>query len=124
MAELPTGTVTFLFTDIEGSTALWEHDRAAMATAVERHLALLRTAIETHHGVLFKTVGDAVQAAFPTAPDALAAALAAQRSLATENWSAMEGPLMVRMALHTAAASSGRALRGTSWPRLHGAASS
>ena len=45
MPDLPSGTVTFLFTDIEGSTALWERDRQAMATAVERHLALLRRAI-------------------------------------------------------------------------------
>ena len=86
MANLPCGTVTFLFTDIEGSTALWERDRAAMAAAVERHLALLRAAIEAHDGVLFKTVGDAVQAAFPTAPDAVAAALDAQRALLAETW--------------------------------------
>ena len=46
MPDLPSGTVTFLFTDIEGSTALWEHDRAAMARAVERHLSLLRAAVE------------------------------------------------------------------------------
>jgi predicted ATPase/class 3 adenylate cyclase len=104
MPALPPGTVTFLFTDIEGSTALWERDRAVMAAAVERHLALLRTAIETHGGVLFKVVGDAVQAAFPTAPDAVAAALDAQRSLATEGWSEVGGALTVRMALHTAAA--------------------
>jgi class 3 adenylate cyclase len=81
IAELPSGTVTFLFTDIEGSTTLWERDRAAMAAAVERHLHLLRAAIEAHSGVLFKTVGDAVQAAFATAPVAVAAAVAAQRAL-------------------------------------------
>ena len=75
-----------------------------MATAVERHHALLRTAIEAHHGVLFKSVGDAVQAAFPTAPDAVAAALDAQRSLAADRWSEVDGALTVRMALHTAAA--------------------
>ncbi|MCD6056960.1 MAG: cyclase [Thermomicrobiales bacterium] len=50
MPDLPSGTVTFLFTDIEGSTERWEHDRAAMAEAVERHLALIRQAIETHGG--------------------------------------------------------------------------
>ena len=65
MPDLPSGTVTFLFTDIEGSTALWEQDRQSMATAVERHLALLRDMIEAHGGVLFKTVGDATQSAFP-----------------------------------------------------------
>ena len=68
MAEPPSGTVTFLFTDIEGSTERWERDRAAMAAAVERHLTLLRVAIETHGGVLFKVVGDAGQAAWPVAP--------------------------------------------------------
>ena len=100
MPDLPSGTVTFLFTDIEGSTALWERDRAAMAAAVERHLALLRTAIETHGGVLFKIVGDAVQAAFPPLPAAVAAAVAAQRALQAEPWSDPPGPLHVRMALH------------------------
>src|SRR5829696_4251440 len=74
MPDLPSGTVTFLFTDIEAGTALWERDREAMAAAVERHHAIVRTAIETHQGVLFKFVGDGVQAAFPTAPDAVAAA--------------------------------------------------
>ena len=104
MPELPSGTVTFLFTDIEGSTALWERDRTAMAAAVDRHLALLRTAIERHHGVLFKIVGDAVQAAFPTAPDAVAASVEAQRTLLGEPWPEAIGPLRVRMALHTTAA--------------------
>ena len=77
MPDLPSGTVTFLFTDIEGSTALWERDQVAMAAAVARHLTLLRAATEAHNGVLFKVVGDAVQAAFPTAPEAVAAALKA-----------------------------------------------
>jgi class 3 adenylate cyclase len=85
MADLPRGTVTFLFTDIEGSTALWERDRQAMALVVARHLALLDVAISAQGGVHFKTVGDAVQAVFPTAPAAVAAALAAQRALLTED---------------------------------------
>ena len=75
MPDLPSGTVTFLFTDIEGSTALWERDRQAMTAAVARHMALLDAAIDAHGGVHFKTVGDAIQAAFPTAPAAIAAAL-------------------------------------------------
>jgi class 3 adenylate cyclase len=66
MQELPSGTVTFLFTDIEGSTALWEQDRAAIAPTVERHVALLDVAFRAHRGVHFKTIGNAVQAAFPT----------------------------------------------------------
>ena len=97
MAELPT-TVTFLFTDIEGSTALWERDRRRWP-AVDRHFSLLRQAIESHGGVLFKTVGDAAQAAFSSAPHAVAVALDAQRSLKAEDWSSIGG-LRVRMALH------------------------
>jgi predicted ATPase/class 3 adenylate cyclase len=100
MPDLPSGTVTFLFTDIEGSTTLWERDRVAMAAAVDRHLAALDTAIASHGGVHFKTVGDAIQAAFPTAPSAIAAAVAAQRTLQAEQWSDPPGPLQVRMALH------------------------
>ncbi len=71
----------------------------AMATAVERHLALLRTAIETHDGVLFKVVGDAVWAAFGTAPAAVAAALDGQRALLADGFPEVGG-LRVRMALH------------------------
>jgi predicted ATPase/class 3 adenylate cyclase len=100
MPDLPSGTVTFLFTDIEGSTALWERDSEAIATAIARHLELLYAAIQTHGGALFKTVGDAVQAAFPKAPDAVAAALDAQQSLLAEDWGEL-GTLQVRMALHT-----------------------
>ncbi len=103
MPELPSGTVAFLFTDIEGSTALWERDQAAMAAAINRLLILLRAAIETHHGVHFKTVGDAVQAAFPTVRDAVAAALDAQVDLRNEAWEAT-GPLRVRMGIHLGAA--------------------
>jgi predicted ATPase len=99
VAELPRGTVSFLFTDIEESTALWERDRGTMAAAVQRHIQLLRSAIASHDGVHFKTVGDAVQAAFPTAPQAVAAALAAQRALLAEDWGEI-GDVRVRMALH------------------------
>ena len=99
MVELPFGTVTFLFTDIEGSTELWEQDRQVMAAAVERHIALLDAAIQAHGGVHFKTIGDAVQAAFPAAPAAVAAACDAQCALLAEDWGEI-GPLRVRMALH------------------------
>src|SRR5688572_29250229 len=99
MPDLPSGTVTFLFTDIEGSTALWERDRAAMQAAVERHLALLDEAIAAQGGVLFKTVGDAIQAAFPTVPKAITAAIDAQGALRREDWGEL-GPLRVRMAIH------------------------
>src|SRR4051794_20656613 len=98
--DLPSGTVTFLFTDIEGSTALWEQDRAAMREAVERQLAILHSLIAAHHGVLFKTVGDGTQAAFASAEDAVHAAVAAQRALRQETWTDPPGPVRVRMALH------------------------
>ena len=93
------GTVSFLFTDIEGSTALWERDRQAMSAAVERHFALLDEAVSAQNGVLFKTIGDATQAALPTVPNAIAAAIAAQLALRREDWGDL-GPLRVRMAIH------------------------
>jgi TolB-like protein/tetratricopeptide (TPR) repeat protein len=102
MADLPTGTVTLLFTDIEGSTRLWETQPAAMRAALARHDALMRHCIDDHDGHVFKTVGDAFCAAFRTAPDALAAALDAQRAFHREPWP--EGAkLRVRMALHSGA---------------------
>ncbi|MDF2760504.1 MAG: adenylate/guanylate cyclase protein, partial [Thermomicrobiales bacterium] len=99
MPDLPSGTVTFLFTDIEGSTALWEQDQAAMRLAVDRHLELLDAAIAAHGGHRFQIIGDAVQAAFAAAPDALAAAVEAQQAIAAEPWS-LPTPIWVRMALH------------------------
>src|SRR3712207_5036599 len=104
MPELPTGTVTFLFTDIEGSTTRWEQHRDAMQAALARHDAILREAIQAHGGVVFKTMGDAFYAAFVTAPDALQAALTAQQALQAEPWPETLGPVRVRMALHTGAA--------------------
>ncbi len=100
MTDLPSGTVTFLFTDIEGSTRRWQLDAVAMTDAVARHLSLLRDAIQRSGGVPFKTVGDAVQAAFPTAPQAVQAAVAAQQALLAESWPEPLQPLRVRMALH------------------------
>jgi predicted ATPase/class 3 adenylate cyclase len=99
MTAYPTGTVAFLFTDIEGSTRRWEAHQQAMWDAVERHFDLLRATIAAHSGVLFKTVGDAVQAAFPTVPDAIAAAIAGQSALHQVDWGDL-GPLRVRMAIH------------------------
>ena len=103
MSSPPTGTVTFLFTDIEGSTKMWERSPPAMHRALARHDEILREAIEEQEGYLFKTVGDVFCAAFPTAPDALEAALSAQRTLFADEWP-QTGPLRVRMALHTGAA--------------------
>lgn len=98
----PTGTVTFLFTDIEGSTERWERDRTAMQGAVRRHDALMRAAIESHGGLVFKTIGDAFCAAFALAPDGIAAALDAQRALLAKD--ADVNGIAVRMALHTGSA--------------------
>ena len=81
--DLPTGTITFLFTDIEGSTQLWERHPESMQAALARHDELLRRAIESHNGRVVKTTGDGAYAAFSTASDALAAALAAQIELRT-----------------------------------------
>jgi class 3 adenylate cyclase len=103
LASPPTGTVTFLFTDIEGSTRMWERSPQAMQAALVRHDEILREAIEEHDGYVFKTVGDAFCCAFLTAPDALEAALEAQRLLLKERWGESD-PLRVRMALHMGAA--------------------
>ena len=103
MPNPPTGTVTFLFTDIEGSTKLWERSPEAMSEALARHDKILRETIEIHGGHVFKTVGDAFYAAFSTATDALEAALESQRRLFSSEWEQI-GPLRVRMALHTGGA--------------------
>src|SRR5262245_4492159 len=100
---LPEGTLTFLFTDIVGSTTLWEAHPQAMLQALARHDAILQQVIAASSGIMFKTVGDAFHAVFMTAPDALEAALAAQRALHQESWGET-GPLRVRMAIHTGAA--------------------
>jgi predicted ATPase/class 3 adenylate cyclase len=97
---LPTGTVTFLFTDIQGSTPLWEREPEKMAEALQMHNATLRQAIEANGGIVFKTVGDAYQATFPTALQALRAALDGQRALHAASWNEL-GELKVRMGLHT-----------------------
>ena len=102
MPPPPTGTVTFLFTDIESSTKLWEEYPDAMRPALARHEDLLRGCIETSGGYVFKAVGDAFCAAFPTAHQALEVALAAQLALAAEAWGT-ETPILVRVALHTGA---------------------
>ena len=100
MNQLPGGTVTFLFTDIEGSTKLWQQHPGAMPDALSRHHALLSRAISAHGGYVFQIIGDAFCAAFSTASDGLGAALEAQRLLAGEKWGET-GAIRVRMALHS-----------------------
>lgn len=96
----PSGTVTFLFTDIESSTRLWEEQPDLMRPALARHDEIVRAAIESHHGTVFATGGDGFAVAFGSSVDAVAAAVAAQRSLQSESWP--EGvALRVRMGIHT-----------------------
>jgi TolB-like protein/class 3 adenylate cyclase/tetratricopeptide (TPR) repeat protein len=97
---LPSGTVTFLFTDIEGSTRLWETEQEAMRVALARHDVLLRQSIQHNSGHIFKTGGDSFCVAFSTPREAADAALEAQRALAIEAWPET-ARLTVRMALHS-----------------------
>lgn len=99
-SHLPSGTVTFLFSDIEGSTYWWEQHHEWMSHAFTRQESILRSAAAAHGGYVYKMIGDAFQIAFDTAVNALHAAVAAQRALQEENWGTY-GPLRVRMALHT-----------------------
>jgi predicted ATPase/class 3 adenylate cyclase len=100
---LPSGTVTFLFTDIAGSSRLWEQHPQAMPNLIARHDELLGAVVAAHGGAVFKTMGDSVLAAFAIASAAVAAALAAQRAIVAEPWGLPE-PVLVRMALHSGAA--------------------
>ncbi len=103
--DIPVGTVTFLFTDIEGSTKLWEAHPEAMRGALARHDALMRAAVVSSNGYVFKTIGDAFCVAFGTAQEAVQAAINAQVALAAEAWPG-ETPIRVRMGLHTGAVES------------------
>jgi predicted ATPase/class 3 adenylate cyclase len=102
VGALPTGTVTFLFTDIEASTRLWERHPEAMGAALARHDALTAALLEQHRGILVKQrgEGDSLFAVFHRAADGVAAATALQRALCAEPWPAAT-PLRVRIALHT-----------------------
>jgi predicted ATPase/class 3 adenylate cyclase len=93
--------VTFLLTDIEGSTAQWERSGDAFRAALAAHHALLRREFHRHGGLEVKEAGDSFLAAFASAGDALACAVAGQRALAGETWPAETGPLFVRMAIHS-----------------------
>ncbi len=99
MSDLPSGTVTFLFTDIEGSTKLWREYPKAMERSQTRHHEILRAAISSNHGHTFQVIGDAFCAAFHKAADALQAAFQAQIELTEEAWG--EAVIKVRMGIHT-----------------------
>ena len=99
--DLPSDVVTFVFSDIEGSTRLWEERREAMRIALECHDAVLNKVIEEHDGHVFYTGGDSFGAAFASPLSALATTIEIQRSLAAEDWPEETGQLRVRMALHT-----------------------
>ncbi len=117
MTTLPSGTVTFLFTDMEGSTQLWEKHPEEMKSALAKHDAILKAAIETNHGHVIKTTGDGIHAVFEKAADAVNAAIAAQKilqSLILDNnvvsirgadeqrpYSTTSVQVKVRMGLHT-----------------------
>ncbi len=100
MAELPSGTVTFLFTDIENSAHLWDRHPGVMREALVRHDAIVKETIEKHHGYIFATGGDSFSAAFARPMQAVDAALEAQETLAAEDWGEL-GALRVGMAIHT-----------------------
>jgi class 3 adenylate cyclase len=97
---IPSGTITLLFTDVEGSTRLWEAEPDAMTVALRQHDGMLRAAVSSANGYIFKTVGDQFCVAFETPRQAVDAALDAQRSLLAEDWPTSR-PIKVRMGLHT-----------------------
>ena len=96
----PSGTITFLFTDIEGSSKLWESHPDAMRLALAKHDRMLREVFESHGGFIFKTIGDAFCVAFDTAHQAVTGAVEVQRSLYNESWYGISS-IKVRIALHT-----------------------
>jgi class 3 adenylate cyclase len=99
---LPTGTVTFLFTDIEGSTELWEHDEASARQVLVRHDQIIEGLVEENEGMLVRPrgEGDSRFAVFQHAPGAAEAAASIQRAFTEESWPTAE-PLKIRMGLHT-----------------------
>jgi predicted ATPase/class 3 adenylate cyclase len=101
VSALPTGTVTFLFTDIERSSNLWERSPDAMREALADHDAILREATARYGGTVFKTIGDAFCCAFAHADEALEAAVDAQRALANHVWPQELGEIRVRMGIHS-----------------------
>lgn len=104
LVSAPTGTVTFLFTDVEGSTRRWENDAASMSEALARHDELLKRAFDDHGGHVFATGGDGFAVAFSTADQAVAAARTARRALDAERMRSASFDITARMGLHTGVA--------------------
>ncbi len=104
MAMTESVTVTFLFSDIEGSSRMWELDLAGMDASLELHDRVLEAAVAKWHGRTFKTMGDAFCCAFEDAADAVHAAVEAQLELSRQSWPESIGPLRVRIGLNTGAA--------------------
>ncbi len=100
LSTRPTGTVTFLFTDIEGSTRMWDEEPDAMTGALARHDEIMQSVVERHSGFIFKHTGDGVCAVFQNPTDALEAGLAVQASFRTEAFESI-GRMAVRVAIHT-----------------------
>ena len=100
LIEVPSGTVTFLFTDIEGSTQLLDRLREQYASVLAEHHEIMRTAIVHHHGREIGTQGDAFFVAFARAQEAVACVVDAQRALASHAWP-QGTTVRVRMGLHT-----------------------
>lgn len=103
LVDFPSGTVTFVFTDLEGSTRLWQEHPDTMGAALAGHDAMLREAVESNRGQIVKTTGDGMLAVFALARDAIDAAIASQAALGSQPWRDT-GPLRVRIGVHTGSA--------------------
>ena len=102
VATIPTGTVSFLFTDVEGSTRLWESDPDGMAASLALHDQIMRGVIDRHRGHVFSTAGDAFAVAFGSVGAAVAASTAIQIELLSADWPGP--PINIRMGIHTGTA--------------------
>lgn len=100
-ASVAQGLLTFVFTDIVGSTRLWERAPDAARQAVARHYELIESAVRAHRGAIFKTAGDACCCVFADASDAVRASVSIQRAFAAESWPREAGTLQIRVGIHT-----------------------
>ncbi|MGI9576624.1 MAG: adenylate/guanylate cyclase domain-containing protein, partial [Microthrixaceae bacterium] len=97
---VPSGVVTFLFTDVVGSSSRWDSAAPEMGAAIRRHDELIGAAVSENSGHLVKSMGDGMMAAFADPADAVSGALAAQSAIATEEWPAELEGIRVRMGVH------------------------